>query len=385
MKERKLKILALSDFYLPGYKAGGALRALAHLTAHLRADIDFVVLARGIDAGNSAPYTENAKAATCKQEGYEIRYVFGFLPTLKLIVHALREPWDAVYLNSSLSPVFSLFPLLLRYLGITQTTPFIVAPRGEFMDGALKSKKVKKLCFLQIARWLNLYRDVTFHTTSDDETNGLGSYKIYQARDLPPTDAADNIVHRAKKQIGILNLVFISRIDPKKNLDFSLNLLKRVTGLVNFDIFGPVGEPTYWNHCQKIIEVLPTNIKVRYHGPLPHEKIHTTFAQYDLFIFPTRGENNGYVISEAFSAGCPVLVSDLTPWRKLKKLNIGYDYPLNDVQSFIDVINQWVLMDETEHHRWRLAALQFSQKLLNANEDIEQTRELFYSATKNEQ
>jgi glycosyltransferase involved in cell wall biosynthesis len=40
-----------------------------------------------------------------------------------------------------------------------------------------------------------------------------------------------------------------------------------------------------------------------------------TFAQYDLFAFPSRGENFGHVVLESLSVGTPVLVSDRTPWK----------------------------------------------------------------------
>jgi hypothetical protein len=51
-------------------------------------------------------------------------------------------------------------------------------------------------------------------------------------------------------------------------------------------------------------------------------------AEYDLFLFPTLGENYGHVISEALASGCPVVISDQTPWRNLEAEGInrnGFD------------------------------------------------------------
>ena len=46
-------------------------------------------------------------------------------------------------------------------------------------------------------------------------------------------------------------------------------------------------------------------------------------------ILPTLGENFGHVIVEAWTAGCPVLVSDRTPWRQLASHGVGWDVALD--------------------------------------------------------
>ena len=46
-------------------------------------------------------------------------------------------------------------------------------------------------------------------------------------------------------------------------------------------------------------------------------------------ILPTHGESFGHIIVEAWAAGCPVLISDRTPWRELREQGVGWDVPLD--------------------------------------------------------
>jgi glycosyltransferase involved in cell wall biosynthesis len=62
---------------------------------------------------------------------------------------------------------------------------------------------------------------------------------------------------------------------------------------------------------------LPAHIRVVYRGELAHEEVRRTFANYDAFILPTRGENFGHAIAESLSASCPVVCSDRTPWTSV--------------------------------------------------------------------
>ena len=59
------------------------------------------------------------------------------------------------------------------------------------------------------------------------------------------------------------------------------------------------------------------------------------YATHDLLILPTQGENHGYVIQEALLSGCPVLISDRTPWRGLAALGVGADLPLEQPERFV--------------------------------------------------
>ena len=69
---------------------------------------------------------------------------------------------------------------------------------------------------------------------------------------------------------------------------------------------------------------LPSNIRVSFKGDVMRDKIFQLFVKYDVFYFPTKGENFGQVIWESLSCGCPVLISDQTPWNNIESHHVGW-------------------------------------------------------------
>jgi hypothetical protein len=62
-------------------------------------------------------------------------------------------------------------------------------------------------------------------------------------------------------------------------------------------------------------------------------------------------------------AGCPVLLSDQTPWRNLGPCGIGWEVPLSPLDRMRDVLREVIGIDGETHramsHRAREAALEF--------------------------
>ncbi len=82
-------------------------------------------------------------------------------------------------------------------------------------------------------------------------------------------------------------------------------------------------------------------------------------AGYHLLVLPTRGENFGHVILEALLAGCPVLVSDQTPWRGLASRRAGWDLPLAAPDRFRAAVDEVVAMDGPTFADWSSRAVAF--------------------------
>lgn len=86
-----------------------------------------------------------------------------------------------------------------------------------------------------------------------------------------------------------------------------------------FDVYGVEEDRNYARDCRQMQSELGTNIRLGFKGPIPHHEVFGTIQGYHLFILPSLGENFGHAIYEALSAGDPVVISDQTPWRNLKK------------------------------------------------------------------
>jgi glycosyltransferase involved in cell wall biosynthesis len=346
------RILTFADYYLPGYRAGGPVRTLANMTDQLGREFSFLVVTRDRDLGEDRPYAGiepgrwqrvgNADVLYLPPDGLGLRGVRG-------VIRATEH--DVLYLNSFFSPSFTILPLLLRRLRLVASRPLVVAPRGEFSNGALALKAGRKRAYAGAARALRLYRDAIWQASSDleaaDVRKRFGSdARVVIAPDLPaPAHAETGPARRDRSAGGPLRLLFLSRVAPMKNLDGAIRMLDAVRGPVEFNIYGPIEDRGYWSRCQEAAACLPPCVRVHYRGSVPPSGVSEVMAEHDLFFLPTLGENFGHVILEALAAGCPVLISDRTRWRGLAEQGVGWDLPLEEPHRFREVLQQCAEMD----------------------------------------
>jgi glycosyltransferase involved in cell wall biosynthesis len=260
--------------------------------------------------------------------------------------------------------------------------PVILAPRGMLSQSALKFKGTKKLIAITVAKMLGLYHGVIWQASSQYEAMDIqrifGEHvPIIVAPDISLMEVYDSV--NSSKNPGALKVIFLSRISREKNLDEALRFLSKMPGDISFDIYGPINENAYWQECKKIISTLPGNITVKYHDAIPPEQVHVIMKNYELFFLPTLGENFGHVILEAMLAGCPVLISDQTPWRNLAEKGVGWDIPLNQPGRFYEALQHCINMDEKEHQQWCERAQEYAKQFVQSEKILEQNRQLFYN------
>lgn len=346
----KPNILVLISFYLPGYKAGGPLRTISNMVDHLGDDFEFWIVTSDRDLGDTEAYPGLSLNQWVTLGKARVFYVSPENRTMAGLVNVIKNtPHDVLYLNSFFDPVFTVKPLLARCLGKFPRRPVVLAPRGEFSAGALKIKGLKKTAYVCVARMLGLYKKIIWQASSVHEAEDIKrSFLIFDKdisvaldlpakRDLQSTGKKNR--HISADSQGMLRLVFLSRISPMKNLDYALRVLSRIMIDVEFDIYGPLEDATYWQRCQALIRELPPNVQVAYRGTVKPENVAETFACYDLFLFPSHGENYGHVIAESLRVGTPVLLSDQTPWRALSDDGLGWDLALENMAGFVEMIN----------------------------------------------
>ena len=146
---------------------------------------------------------------------------------------------------------------------------------------------------------------------------------------------------------------------------------------VVFDIYGPAENETYWKECQELIDQLPANVIVNYLGRVDANQVVHIFGRYDLFLFPTGGEAYGHVIAECLSSGTPVLISTETPWRNLQADGLGWDIDLEQMGSFVEIIERLALLSDYERLRKRAEVkAKIVERLLDPDV-LESNRQLF--------
>lgn len=378
-----MKVLLLTAYYFPGFKGGGPIKTIANLLAKTSDDVDYCVVTSDRDLGDDCPYADVSVGQWNSFENCSVFYAENGLKGLRQLQEIMSsKDYDVVYLNSFFAIRFSLIPLFLAKI-FKKTV--VLAPRGEFSEGALSLKVSKKKVYIQLYKLLGLTRGVVFQASSifefDDIKRALGSYnKIFIAQNISSQEYAKDLV---VKDNAVIKLVFISRISPKKNLAYALEVLKNVSCPVIFDIYGPQEDAVYWSECVAIIKVLPEHIIVNYKGVLNPTDVVETLSVYDLFFMATKGENYGHVIAEALCAGLPILISNTTPWRDLVNKGIGWDISLDEPGQFAFAIEKASAMTAENYQEYRQNVLSWAKTKFSQPDAVNANKSMFKFVVEN--
>ena len=351
----KKKVLIFTEYFDPGVKGGGPIQSIKNLVNNLSSELEFYILTSDRDFGDDLPYKDIMVEKWIEGDNSKIYYIQKEKLTFKKIQSVISNgEYDYIYLNSFFSKKFSIIPIIASNLIRNNDLKIIVAPRGEFSPGAINLKRKKKQLYLKLAKKFLNYNNIIWHATSDLESyhisqNINNNIKIKIARNI--TSVSDiNYKKNIKKEVNYVSLVFLSRVHPKKNLDKAISLLKLVKCNVKLDIYGPKEDINYYNYCMELIKELPENCEVNYMGVINNNNVKETFEKYHALFFPTKGENYGHVIAEALLGGCPIIISDQTPWRNLVEKKVGWDLPLNRDSEFVKAIHEISKMNQNEYY-----------------------------------
>ena len=379
-----MRILVFSKYYLPGFKGGGPIKTIKNLFDQVGDVIDFELITSDRDLNDKTSYSSVCCGKWNQVGNALVFYVKSGVSGFLAVTQILREGgYELIYLNSFFSIKFSLFPLLVSKI---LARKIVLGPRGEFSTGALKIKPNRKKLFLFFYKILRLHTGIVFQASSKFEAEDIrrvlgDSSDIFIAEDIGAQEFANNIQTRIHRK---LNAVFISRISPKKNLLEALKILKGLQEPLVYHIYGPIEDEFYWLQCKSVIAELPSYIEVKYMGLLMPVEVISTLSNYDVFFFPTAGENYGHVIAEALCAGLPLVIADTTPWHDLQQHGIGWDLSLLNPVSFSAALDELTVMPPEQHLKMRQKVLAWAKKRFSQREAIEANISMFnYAVGKN--
>ncbi len=379
----KKKVLIFAKYYIPSVKGGGPIQSIKNLVDNLSDKLDFCIVTTDRDLGDDKPFSNIKSDQWLIHDNVRVIYVSPSRVTWKNISNLCNSiDYDFIYLNSFFSYKFSILPIILNKFNIIHKKSIVVAPRGEFSQGALKFKSIKKRIFINVAKTFRIYKNVIWHATTEIEKNDIQSIfgdksNIKIASNLTCNYQGIEYKKSLRKNEGEIKISFISRINQKKNLLGAIEYLNYIKGEIEFNIYGPLEDEEYWSRCKKMIAKLPENVRVSYRGVIHHDSVIDIFKEHHVFLFPTFGENFGHVITEALIGGCPVIISDKTPWKELEKDQVGWDIDLNDRHSFIDVLQYCTNMGNEEYKYLSNNAFEYAKKTSNREIDIKRTYNLF--------
>lgn len=380
----KPNILIFIDWYKPGYKAGGPIRSVSNMVDALKDNFNFYIITRNTDYLETTPYPNTNANKWNRIDNAQVFYLFNENINRSTIRTLIDEVYpDIIYCNSFYSPFFSLIPIFYAKKKNIKT---ILAVRGMLSKGSLGVKKTKKKVFTQFIKWVGLFRNITFHATTNEEKKDIEAVfgkknKIVVANNFPEQKSRAFTIKN--KPENTLKLISIARIAPEKNTLYAISVLKHCNQNVAFDIYGPIYNQEYWNECLKAINELSDNVKVNYKGALPHPKIDSVLQQYHALLLPSTGENFGHIIIEAMANGCVPIISDKTPWQNLAMKNVGFDINLTHSEEFTKIIDELAFMNQNTFNVISENVFNFAQQITNSQLIIEEYRQLFQKSNEN--
>jgi len=377
---KKKKIIIFIDWFLPGYKAGGPIQSIANFVNHFGEVFDISIVTSNKDLGAAEAYSGIVSNVWVEKGNYRIKYLDKKELNIGMYRFLLKEQaYDSVYFNSLFSVYFSLLPLCFA---VSYKIRVVLAPRGMLGEGALQLNRWRKRLVLLGLKLSGIPNKIIWQGTANSEISEIKKNfgEKIQVKLAPNLSAKmTDVLISKQKEKDTLNLFFLSRISEKKNLVGALKYLNEINSRyhINFSIIGPIGEENYWNECEGLIKNLPKHITVDYLGSFPNLELPEVLKKQQVLLLPTFNENFGHVILEAFQAGCPVILSNQTPWLDLEKKKIGYDISLDNPKDFIFAIEAFANMELEDYHQWSLNAFQFAKDFCNNKEILQENRELF--------
>ncbi|MCB9316620.1 MAG: glycosyltransferase [Lewinellaceae bacterium] len=245
-----------------------------------------------------------------------------FSPALMMHLWKTVRPAQVIHLHSWWNWVAFGTALICRW----QNARLVVSPRGMLSPFTLKSR-ARKIFQKTAGSWL--LRGAVFHATSARESRELQQLHpqnrcvvLPNCIELPALKTQTDTVEHP-----VFQLLFLSRIDPKKGLDILINALSNLEGDWQLSIAG-TGPDSYASFIKKQIATLELQENVTWLGWVDGPEKWRLLEGSDLLVLPSHNENFANVVLEALALGTPVLLSDQVGLSDyVEKQNLGWVCP----------------------------------------------------------
>jgi glycosyltransferase involved in cell wall biosynthesis len=306
-----LKILHLTPSYKPATIYGGPIFSVSRLCEALQTSGQEIKVYSTLANGPS----ELPIPAGIPQivDGVKVRYYprwtkdhSHFSPAVLWAWWRAVQPGVVLHVHSW----WNLVAILGVALALLKGQRPVLSPRGMLSSYTLQSR-AKRLFHQLIGR--RLLQGCVLHATSEQEARelravvpGARCFVAPNLLDLPePRIGAEGVV---RSSTSTLNLLFLSRIHPKKGLELLFSALARADYAWQLSVAG-TGEAGYLAELKDLALGLNIAENIRWVGWVEGAAKWDLLERADLLVLPSHNENFANVVVEALALGTPVLLS----------------------------------------------------------------------------
>ncbi|MEA5510429.1 hormogonium polysaccharide biosynthesis glycosyltransferase HpsP [Crocosphaera sp. UHCC 0190] len=320
---------------------GGPSQMVLGLSAALaQQGIEVTILTTNTNGDAGQPPLDVPLGVPIPQQGYHIIYFacspfrrYKFSLSLLQWLGSHGPDYGLAHIHALFSPISTAAATVARYRNL----PYILRPLGTLDPADLQKKRVLKQLYGNLLERPNLAGAAGVHFTTDQEAKISHRYGVKTHDLVIPlgVNLPDKLppLGQTRKALGIPDnlplVLFMSRIDPKKGLNF---LLAAGENLINQGIkFHLViagsnpQDPVYEAQIKQQIADSSLASQTTITGFVQGEVKLGLLQDADLFVLPSYYENFGIAVAEAMAVGTPVVISEgVYIWPDVQQASAGW-------------------------------------------------------------
>ncbi|WP_088889484.1 glycosyltransferase [Leptolyngbya ohadii] len=309
---------------------------------------------------------------------------FAFSGTLAAWLCQNIAQYNLVHIHA----IFSWASTIAMTIARLQRIPYIVRPLGQLCHWSLQQGQRKKQIYLSLIEQTNLNGARSIHFTSEQEQQeaaalGLKAPGFVLPHGLTiPSQQPDAKLYLRRS----LNLppdepiiVFLSRLHPKKGLDYLIPALSHLqkrhsTSRFTFVLAGNASAD-YEAEVEQLLQTTGLSQRTQQLGFVTGEAKNFLLQGSDLFVLTSHSENFGIAVLEAMANGLPVLITPGVALAPLvERSHLGWVTPLEEsriataLEEFLSSSDRAVEMGErartivAQHYTWDAIGAQLIQQ-----------------------
>ncbi|EAZ89890.1 glycosyltransferase, partial [Crocosphaera chwakensis] len=269
------------------------------------------------------------------------------------------KDYDIAHCHALFSPVITAAATILR----DQKLPYILRPLGTLDPADLKKKRRLKQIYGNLLERPNIAGSAALHFTTEEEANISYRYGIKTQDLIIPlgVNIPDSLLKKGetRNSLGIADdvplLLFMSRIDPKKGLNFLIEATEKLIKKgIKFHLVLAGSNPQDPVYEKKITKQINDSILANcttITGFVKGELKLGLLQDADLFILPSYYENFGIAVAEAMAIKTPVIISQgVYIWPDVETYQAGWVTTL-DVNALTNALETAILSPQTREER----------------------------------